>query len=63
VAGAIDNRYSGTDEFKLLEVLSEMSGIKIPGPLVDIESKEVLHKKSCAIRDMKDMVSEVLGMG
>ena len=39
-----------------------MSGIKIPGPLDNIESKKVIHKKSCATGDMKDMVSEVLVM-
>jgi threonine synthase len=63
VAGAIDKKYRDMDEFSLLEVLSWMSGIKIPGPLEDIESKKVIHKKSCDTRNMKDMVSEVLGLG
>jgi threonine synthase len=63
VASAIDKKYSDRDEFGLLEVLSGMSGIKIPRPLENIESKKVIHKKSCGTKDMKDMVSEVLGLG
>jgi threonine synthase len=63
VAGAIDKEYRNMDEFSLLEVLSWMSGIKIPAPLEGIESKEVIHTKSCAVRDMKHTVSIALGMG
>jgi len=63
VAGAIDNKYRDMDEFSLLEVLSWMSGTKIPGPLKDIESKKVVHKKSCATGEMRHMVREALGMG
>jgi hypothetical protein len=39
-----------------------MSGIKIPGPLLGIEDKKVIHNKSCAIEEMKDVVSTILGI-
>ena len=50
------------DEFSLLEVLSDMSGIKIPGPLVGIKDKKVIHNKSCTIEAMKDEVTSILAL-
>jgi threonine synthase len=62
VAGAIDEKYRDMDEFSLLEILSWMSGISIPGPLENIASKKVIHDKACTIKDMKSIVSKVLGL-
>ena len=62
VAEAIDEKYMDMDEFSLLEVLSDMSGIKIPGPLVGIKDKKVIHNKSCTIEAMKDEVTGILAL-
>ena len=62
VAEAIDRKYAEMDEFSLLEVLSGMSGIKVPGPLAGIEDKRVIHNRSCATEEMKDVVTEILGI-
>jgi threonine synthase len=62
VAGAIDEKYMDMDEFSLLDVLSWISGIKVPGPLEGLESKKVIHNKTCSIDGMKKIVSEILGI-
>jgi threonine synthase len=62
VAEAIDEKYAEMDEFSLLEVLSGMSGIRIPGPLKGIEDKKVIHNKSCTIEEMKGVVTGILGI-
>lgn len=62
VAGAIDSKYRSMDEFRLLEILSEMSGTSIPGPLSGIEEKEVIHKKTCSTGEMMDVVAGILGV-
>jgi threonine synthase len=62
VASAIDSRYKDMDEFILLKELSKISGLKIPARIADIGEKEVIHKKVCKIDEMKDTISEILGM-
>ena len=62
VASAIESKYKDVDEFILLEELSKISGMKIPARIADIGKKEVIHKKVCKIDEMKDTVSEILGM-
>jgi threonine synthase len=62
VAGAIDSKYRSMDEFRLLDVLSEMSGTGIPGPLSGIEKKEIIHKKTCSTGEMMDVVAGILGV-
>ena len=60
VAEAIDSKHGLADEFRLMGVLSEMSGIDIPGALSEIEKKELLHKKTCSINDMEDVAARIL---
>jgi len=62
VAGAIDDKYKPMDEFSLLDILSWISSQDIPGPLVGIENRKVLHKKTCAAGRMKDTVAKILGI-
>lgn len=62
VAGAIDSKYKNEDEFVLMEELSKISGLKIPESIAGIEKKEVIHKRTCGTSEMKDVVSEILGI-
>ncbi|MCD4668961.1 MAG: threonine synthase [Actinomycetia bacterium] len=62
VAGAIDEKYRNRDEFSLLEVLSDISGLKIPEAIAGIAEKKVIHNNSCTIEDMKDAVAGILGI-
>jgi threonine synthase len=49
-------------EFELLSVLSEKSGLKIPEPLKELETKPILHKVLCEPIEMIDKVREALGI-
>ena len=62
VAGAIDSKYKNVDEFILLKELSKISGLKIPAQIAGIGKKEVIHKRTCSTGEMKDAVSEILGI-
>lgn len=62
VARAIDEKYTGMDEFSLLEVLSEISGLKVPHAIKDIGSREILHSTVCKTSQMKDVIIDILGV-
>jgi len=62
VAGAIDKKYRHMDEFSLLKVLSDISGLEIPKRIAGIAEKKVIHNNSCTIEDMKDTVARILGI-
>ncbi|HEY5583886.1 MAG TPA: threonine synthase [Ruminiclostridium sp.] len=53
---------AGKSEFELLSVLSEKSGLKIPGPLKELDKKPILHKGVCEPNEMINKVKEVLGI-
>jgi threonine synthase len=61
VAGAIDRKYAGMDEFRLLDVLADISGLKIPGGLEGIAGKKIRHSLSCSTGQMKDAAAGILG--
>jgi hypothetical protein len=48
------------DEFKLIERLSERTGLTIPEPIKDLAQKPVLHDIKCEKDKMKDTVKEIL---
>lgn len=62
VARAIDEKYAGMDEFSLLEVLSKISGLKVPYAIKDIGSREILHSTVCKTSQMKDVITDILGV-
>jgi len=62
VAKAIDAKYTGMDEFSLIKVISEISGLKIPAALKDLEKREILHKTVCRTDQMRDVISGILGI-
>jgi threonine synthase len=62
VAGAINRKYAGLDEFKLLDVLADISGRRVPAGLEGIADKKIRHSSTCSIREMKDAVAGILGI-
>jgi len=62
VAGALDKKYSGMDEFSLMEVLSEISGLKIPEAIRNLGRKKILHTAVCEPCQMKDVIKDILGL-
>ena len=62
VVKAINEKYTGMDEFSLLKVISEISGLKVPEAVKNLERKEILHSTVCSKTQMKDVVSDILGI-
>jgi threonine synthase len=62
VARAIDKKYAGMDEFSLLEILAEISGLKVPNAIKGIGSREILHSTVCETSLMKDVITDILGV-
>lgn len=62
VAKAVDNKYAGMDEFSLLEVISKISGLKIPQTVKSLERREILHSTVCKTYEMRDVISDILGL-
>lgn len=48
------------NEFELIKILSEHTGLQIPSPIKDLEKKEILHRRVCEKEDMKDAIKEIL---
>ena len=57
-----DESVNGKNEFELLKVLSESSGIPIPAGLEGLDRKEILHKTVCEREEMKEQVRSILGL-
>ena len=47
---AIDPKYKGQDDFKLIEELQKVSGTELPNAIKEIMNAEIRHNKMC-IRD------------
>ena len=60
VCTAIDEKYRNEDAFALMSELEKISGVSIPVPVKDIETREVLHNNLCEREKIKDFVREQL---
>jgi threonine synthase len=54
--------YENLDEFEMLLKLSEITGLKIPKPLLGIGEKQILHNSVCSIADMKQFIALTLAL-
>ena len=50
------------DEMSALEKLSEVSGMKIPEPLYNLNSKLIRHTMECEVDQMADSVADFMGI-
>ncbi|MCD7826038.1 MAG: threonine synthase [Clostridiaceae bacterium] len=62
VMAAIDPKYSGEDDFVLIDELEKTSGVKIPNAVEEIRSAAVLHDTVCETADMQKTVENILGL-
>ncbi len=62
VCAAIDHKYEGMDEFSLLDVLSDISGLEVPETIKNLGKKEILHSTFCNSDEMKDVLLDILGL-
>jgi threonine synthase len=52
----------GLDDFRVIDELSKAAGIRVPGAIKALESKEIIHKNQCNKNDMKKTVKKFLGV-
>jgi len=62
VMNAIDKKYDSMGDFELVDELSEIAGVKVPGAIEEIRTAPVLHERQCDVDQMKDVVKEFLGI-
>ena len=60
VMTAIDEKYADADEFELLKVLEETSGVEMPQAIKDILDANILHTLECDADKMKETVNGIL---
>lgn len=56
VLAAIDNKYEGTEAFKAVGLLSEVSGTAVPKPIKDLDKRSILHDICIEKDEIKDFV-------
>jgi len=61
VCQAIDKKYRGMDEFSLLGVMSEITGLKVPEAIKDLDRRKILHTTVCKPSQMRNTISNILG--
>lgn len=62
VMEAIDSKYSGMDDFDLIDELSRISGTTVPRAIEEIRNAPVLHDKVIEKDEMEKAVKEFLGI-
>ena len=61
--GAIDaEKYSAMEDFALIDELSRIGNVAIPRAIEEIRTAPVLHDKQCDTNEMKQVVTDFLGM-
>ena len=62
VMSAIDPKYKGQDNFKLIEELQKVSGTEIPNAIKEIMNAEIRHNTECDVDQMEQTVKDILGV-
>lgn len=62
VMNAIDEKYDEMDDFALVDELSKIANVAVPGAIEEIRTAPVVHDHVCHKEEMKAVVKEFLGM-
>ena len=62
VMNAIDAKYDAMGDFELVDELSKIGNIEVPGAIEEIRNAEIRHNNLCEVEGMKDIVKKFLGM-
>ena len=62
VMSAIDQKYKGQDDFKLIEELQKVSGTELPNAIKEIMNAEIRHNTECDVDQMEQTVKNILGV-
>ncbi|MDD4627238.1 MAG: threonine synthase, partial [Syntrophomonas sp.] len=53
----------GKDEFELMKLLSQHTGVAIPAGLQELDRREIRHRSVCSQQGMEEMVMSFLQLG
>ncbi|MEI3477126.1 MAG: threonine synthase [Coprococcus comes] len=59
VMSAIDPKYKGQDDFKLIEELQKVSGTELPNAIKEIMNAEIRHNTECDVDQMEQTVKRI----
>ena len=62
VMSAIDPKYKGQDDFKLIEELQKVSGTEFPNAIKEIMNAEIRHNTECDVDQMEQTVKNILSV-
>ncbi len=62
VMNAIDVKYDSMTDFELVDELSRLANVEVPGAIEEIRTAEVLHDTICEKNEMKQTVEKILGI-
>ena len=62
VMSAINPKYKGQDDFKLIEELQKVSGTELPNAIKEIMNAEIRHNTECDVDQMEQTVKNILGV-
>jgi threonine synthase len=62
VMESIDSRYEKSDDFELIEKMSDLTQVPIPSGIRDIEKKPIRHKMVCEKEEMRAKIAEILNL-
>ena len=62
VMSAIDPKYKGQDDFKLIEELQKVSSTELPNAIKEIMNAEIRHNTECDVDQMEQTVKNILGV-
>ena len=62
VMDAIDTKYDVMGDFELVDELSKIAKVKVPGAIEEIRTAPVLHDTVCEVEEMPQVVKKFLGV-
>ncbi len=60
VMSAIDSKYDSWDDFDLVDELSSLGKVPVPGAIEEIREANILHDTKCKVNEMEEAVVEFL---
>ena len=60
VMDAIDQSYDAMGDFELVDELSKIANVAVPGAIEEIRSAEIVHDNVCEVGEMKQIVKDFL---
>lgn len=62
VMDAIAGSQEGKEEFALIDAMSALSGLPVPGAVEEIRHAQIRHSRECDVEDMEAEVRDILGL-